>query len=92
MIRLIHRGHSQTNELIDYPAHLHIDILPIGQGKGWVGRMMRTLLAQLQTVNVKAVHLGVARNNTRAIGFYEHIGFHRVDESATGIVFGMYLS
>ncbi|MBV7332810.1 GNAT family N-acetyltransferase [Chloroflexi bacterium TSY] len=92
MIRLIHQGHSQTNDPIEYPAHLHIDILPVGQGQGWGGRMMSTLLAQLQTIGVKAVHLGVARKNIRAIGFYEHVGFHRVDESATGIVFGMHLS
>ena len=34
IIRLIHNGYKTKPELSDYPAHLHIDLLPVTQGKG----------------------------------------------------------
>ncbi len=91
MIRAIHAGHSTENDPIDYPAHLHIDILPEGQGQGWGRKMIETLLDQLRCFDVPAVHLGVGNRNTRAIGFYEHVGFHKVKAQATYTVYGMYL-
>ena len=36
-----------------------------------------------------AVSFGVASNNERAIGFYEHMGFKRLTEYTDGIVFCM---
>ncbi|MCX6018813.1 MAG: GNAT family N-acetyltransferase [Chloroflexi bacterium] len=86
-IRQIHRGHYHHSALAEYPAHLHIDILPIGQGGGYGRRLIETLLARLRKIGVPAVHLGVSPTNHRAIGFYEHVGFHRVP--VDGVVFGM---
>lgn len=88
MIRAIHRGHELTNEFPDYPAHLHIDILPEGQGQGWGRKMIETLLAQMQALTIGGVHLGVGKKNTNAIGFYEHVGFHKVKEYDTATVYG----
>lgn len=92
MIRAIHRGHDQQNEHPAYPAHLHIDILPIGQGMGWGKRLIETLLTQMRQGGVPAVHLGVGGRNTRAIGFYEHIGFQRIQEAPWGLILGMKLT
>jgi ribosomal protein S18 acetylase RimI-like enzyme len=91
MIRALYKGHNQQNEFSDYPAHLHIDILPEGQGHGWGRRLIETLIGQMRALDVPAVHLGVGGRNLRAIGFYEHVGFHRIKEAPWGLVLGMTL-
>jgi len=91
VIRALHQGHKRQNEFPDYPAHLHIDILPAGQGLGWGRRLIETLIEQMRKMGVPAVHLGVGSRNTRAIGFYEHVGFHRVQEAPWGLIMGMKL-
>ncbi len=91
MIRAIHRGHELINHFPDYPAHLHIDILPPGQGQGWGRQMIETLLNKMRTFDIPGVFLGVGGRNTRAIGFYEHMGFHRIKEESWGLILGMKL-
>ena len=61
----------------DAPAHLHIDLLPRLQGQGWGRRLVDTLATALRERGVPGVHLGVSAANTRAIAFYEHLGFRR---------------
>jgi ribosomal protein S18 acetylase RimI-like enzyme len=92
MIRNIHRGQRQVNDFPDYPAHLHIDILPEGQGQGWGRRLIETLLNQLRTVGAPGVYLGVGARNRRAIGFYAHVGFHHLHDAPWGFVLGMKLT
>lgn len=91
MIRALHKGHEQTNHFPDYPAHLHIDILPAGQGHGWGRKLIETLADQMRSLDVPGVHLGVGGRNTNAIGFYEHVGFHRLREAEWGLILGMRL-
>lgn len=91
IIRAIHQGHSVDPEFAEYPAHLHIDLLPIGQGQGWGRRMMQTFLDRLRALDVPGVHLGVGIQNERAIGFYERVGFVRVLEANTWLGLGMKL-
>jgi ribosomal protein S18 acetylase RimI-like enzyme len=64
-----------------YPAHLHIDLLPVLQGRGVGREMMGRLLEELQARGVAGVHLGVDARNQRAVGFYEHLGFDRLDDT-----------
>ncbi|GIG41353.1 GNAT family N-acetyltransferase [Cellulomonas phragmiteti] len=61
--------------LPDAPAHLHVDLLPRLQGQGWGRRLIETLADALRARGVPGVHLGVDGRNTRAIAFYEHLGF-----------------
>lgn len=58
-----------------YPSHLHIDLLPRAQGRGWGRRLLETLLARLAADGSPGVHLGVGTANVRAVGFYERLGF-----------------
>lgn len=67
--------------LPDYPAHLHIDLLPHMQRAGWGRQLMHTLFAAFRAVGVPRVYLGMVRTNTAAGRFYERIGFHRIDVS-----------
>jgi GNAT superfamily N-acetyltransferase len=91
IIRSIHRGFSHSPELSDYPAHLHIDLLPIAQGQGNGRRMIHTLLEKLRTFNAPGVHLGVGKRNTGAVAFYRRVGLTMLQESDGGIVFGQRL-
>lgn len=72
-----------------YPAHLHIDIEEAYTGGGNGRMLMLALLDKLREDGVPAVSFGVASNNERAIGFYEHMGFKRLTEYTDGIVFCM---
>jgi ribosomal protein S18 acetylase RimI-like enzyme len=78
-------------EIADYPAHLHIDLLPEAQGAGWGRRLIETLLAALRAQNVAGVHLGVDATNTGAIAFYRKMGFTVLREAEWGLVFGQRL-
>ncbi|PUU83940.1 hypothetical protein B9Z19DRAFT_1112118 [Tuber borchii] len=65
-----------------YPAHLHIDILPEFQGKGFGGRLMEKFLRGMRQSGGGAcggVHLGMRRDNVAAGRFYKRCGF-RVHE------------
>ena len=68
-------------ELADYPAHLHIDLLPELQGLGSGRRLIDTLRAALAARGVDAVHLGMDAANTGARAFYARLGFHELPSS-----------
>jgi ribosomal protein S18 acetylase RimI-like enzyme len=91
IIRLIHSGHKPVDDLLDYPAHLHIDILPTGQGQGMGRKLMDVFINRLKELNVPALHLQVGKANPGAIKFYERIGFHLIKEYEFSIAFGMKL-
>jgi ribosomal protein S18 acetylase RimI-like enzyme len=67
--------------LVQFPAHLHINLLPSGQGRGVGVRLVETLFDALGAIGVGGVHLGVGRRNVRAIGFYEHLGFRAIADA-----------
>ena len=60
-----------------WPAHLHINLLPEGRGKGLGRRLMHTWLERLGGANVPGVHLGTFAENHKAIRFFESCGFIR---------------
>jgi hypothetical protein len=62
-----------------YPAHLHIDLLPPFQGAGYGRALMETFYAAAARAGAPGVHLTVLAANTRAIGFYRHLGLRRLD-------------
>lgn len=74
----------------DYPAHLHINLLPEAQSSGWGRRMIDTELEALRSAGVKGVHLGLHPDNTRAGGFYQHLGFSDISEPGH-VTYGMKL-
>jgi len=68
-----------------YPAHLHINLLPAFQSGGWGRKLIEAELDSLRRKGVPAVFLGVGLNNTRAIGFYAHVGFEPVEGPANAL-------
>jgi ribosomal protein S18 acetylase RimI-like enzyme len=67
-----------------YPAHLHIDLLPPFQGGGHGRALMETFYAAAARAGAPGVHLTVMAANTRALGFYRHLGFRRLDPAEPG--------
>jgi ribosomal protein S18 acetylase RimI-like enzyme len=90
LVRLIHDPPTADEDVVErYPAHLHIDLLPRLQGKGFGRRLLETLFAALSAEGVAGVHLGVGLANTRAIGFYDRMGFSVVRTHTDSQVMGL---
>ncbi|MEO7448759.1 MAG: GNAT family N-acetyltransferase [Humibacillus sp.] len=80
VVSLIHRPPRAPDSVVaGHPSHLHIDLLPRWQGGGWGRRLIEELLRLLHSAGSPGVHLGVAANNTRARGFYAHLGFSELE-------------
>jgi ribosomal protein S18 acetylase RimI-like enzyme len=58
-----------------WPAHLHIDLLPEGRGRGLGRRLMGCWFERLRARGARGVHLGTFAENTNAIRFFESCGF-----------------
>ena len=91
IVQLIHEGYKPKPELLNYPAHLHIDLLPIAQGKGMGRKMIETFTGKLSELKIQALHLEVGKRNENAVIFYQKVGFKIIYEYEFSIAFGMRL-
>ncbi len=91
LIKMIHTGYAAAGVEDQYPAHLHIDILPEGQGQKLGVRLVEAFLERLRMLGVAGVHLGVGMDNRRAIAWYPRLGFDAIAESDTSITYAMRL-
>ena len=89
--RLHHPPSADAALLGDHPAHLHVDLLPRLQGRGWGRRVMDEVLDGLAAAGAPGVHLGVDEANTGAIAFYERLGFGGLSRSPGARTFGIRL-
>ncbi|BCJ46669.1 acetyltransferase [Actinoplanes ianthinogenes] len=62
-------------ELADWPAHLHIDLLPPYQGRGFGRQLIAAFGRAAAAAGAPRVHLGMLTANVRARGFYDRLGF-----------------
>jgi ribosomal protein S18 acetylase RimI-like enzyme len=82
------RGPGQNPNTAQYPAHLHIDLLPETQGQGLGRRLIETLFAELRRRGVEGLHLGMNPENTGAAAFYERLGMQRLPSEDGGRSYG----
>jgi len=83
-------GPASVPDFVDtYPAHLHIDLLPRGQGQGWGGRLLATFVAKLHQGGIPGFHLGVGTENVSAQGFYAKQGFQVIRRDPGVVYFGL---
>jgi ribosomal protein S18 acetylase RimI-like enzyme len=61
-----------------YPSHLHIDLLPRAQGRGYGRRMIERNMETLRRRGSPGAHLGLSALNVRALGFYQRLGFREL--------------
>jgi ribosomal protein S18 acetylase RimI-like enzyme len=59
----------------EYPSHMHIDLLPRAQGRGYGRQLIEAVERKLKERGSPGAHLGVSAVNQRAIGFYQRLGF-----------------
>ncbi len=62
----------------DFTSHLHIDLLPRAQGRGFGRRMIESVMEKLRRRGSPGAHLGVGTRNIRAQAFYLHLGFREL--------------
>lgn len=92
LARAIHaQERTPASRLASWPSHLHIDLLPSAQGRGHGRAMLEAVLRALDEAGSPGVHLRVARNNARAIGFYQHLGFERLEEERDTLIMGRFM-
>ncbi len=72
----------------DYPAHLHIDILPDYQSMGIGSKLIKAFCDHLKEQNIKGVMLIVGSDNDGARRFYERNGFNLLQDVPTGAAYG----
>ncbi len=77
--------------LAQYPAHLHIDLLPRAQGAGHGRRLITRLLDELRATGAAGVQLVTGAKNARAIGFYDRIGMRALLTLPGSVVMGQRL-
>lgn len=86
---VVHDGFTPERLLIpevdEYPAHLHIDLLPELQGRGMGRALVDTMRSALSARGVPGVHLSVDPANTGARAFYDRLGFAELPSGALGI-------
>jgi ribosomal protein S18 acetylase RimI-like enzyme len=86
---LIHHPARADEALVaEFPSHLHIDLLPVAQGRGLGRRLVDRLLDSLRADGSAGVHLGVSPRNGRAIGFYRALEFEALAGDDRQLVFG----
>jgi ribosomal protein S18 acetylase RimI-like enzyme len=68
-------------ELEAYPAHLHVDLLPALQGRGYGRALLAELVLALRERGVPGIHLGVDPANGSARAFYHRLGFRELPSS-----------
>ncbi len=67
-----------------YPSHLHIDLMPRAQGRGYGRRMLEQVMSLLQNRGSPGTHLGVSTANIPALGFYLRLGFRELIRVGAG--------
>lgn len=75
----------------EYPAHLHIDILPEYQRIGIGSKLMDTLVQHLRGKRIPGLMLCVAPDNMKGRQFYNKYGFHVLTETQHEVVMGIRL-
>ncbi len=76
----------------EYPAHLHIDILPEGQRMGLGTRLMDALTDHLKKNGVKGVYLVCGAGNEKGVNFYKKYGFKVLSEKLGSVTFALKFS
>jgi ribosomal protein S18 acetylase RimI-like enzyme len=71
-----------SGDFIDprWPAHLHVNLLPAARGSGLGAALMERWLTHLVEADSPRCHLGTLVENTRALSFFEKMGFRKRED------------
>ena len=75
----IHHPSPTPRAVIEaFPAHLHMNLLPRIQGRGFGRSLLDLWIRTACTMGATGIHVGANRHNHRAIRFWETRGFNRL--------------
>jgi ribosomal protein S18 acetylase RimI-like enzyme len=77
------RGEFAHVDFDQYPAHLHINLLPEARGQGAGTQLIQAYLSQLRGQSISGVHLFTTSHNQAAVHVYQHCGFKLLDHRPT---------
>lgn len=78
---MIHKKPDHPQNLyFEYPAHLHINILPDYQRYGIGSKLITEFENHVRTSNGKGIHLQTTNENVKAVSFYNKIGYTLIQE------------
>ncbi len=80
------------DQLDDYPAHLHIDLLPHVQRKGAGRALIETMAQDLTRRAIPGIHVVAVTENRGAQAFYPRVGFAPVAQDRGSVTFARRLS
>ena len=66
----------------NFPAHLHMNLLPEIQGRGTGHELLQFWLEKAAELGVSAVHVGANVQNEKAVRFWQRQGFRNLVENA----------
>ena len=93
LVALLHHTMRADDAVVaTHPAHLHIDLLPHLQGLHLGTALMDRMHEACRTRGAAGMHLGVSPRNTRALGFYRHLGYEVLHEDGITVTMGLRLS
>ncbi|MDE2466466.1 MAG: GNAT family N-acetyltransferase [Alphaproteobacteria bacterium] len=72
-----------------YSAHLHINILPRLQGRGFGRQLIDCFRASVAEQGATGLHLVAAMQNRRALAFYNRYGFQELGRTQEAVAFGI---
>jgi len=88
LISIINRDCLIPDYLSKYPSHLHIDLLPIVQKKGYGQKMLKKFIETLTLKGSNGIHLAVGLENKNAIDFYKKNEFFEIEKESGALFMG----
>lgn len=81
LLRLLRRPVATGFTDPRWPSHLHIDLLPIARGNGAADGVMNLWFDRLRELGSPGCYLQTSAENTRAVKFFERMGFEKHGEN-----------
>ncbi len=82
-------SHKRFRE--EFPAHLHIDVLPEFQRMGLGGKLLNALCEHLREKGIPGVMLTCYNQNEKGMGYYKKYGFEVLEVADGCTAFGIRL-
>lgn len=75
-VAYMHRpGDNPADIVAQYPAHIHMNLLPRLRGQRVGTGLLQLWIAQARAAGVSGIHLGASPSNAGGIAFWRHSGF-----------------
>jgi Acetyltransferases len=84
-------GHPPADLVAQYPAHIHMNLLPRLRGQRVGSRLLNMWVEQARAAGVSGIHLGAGATNAGGIAFWSKCGFGIWREAPGVVWFGMKL-